>query len=52
MIEQLIIALLFVVSLVYLTRSTWKSAFGKKKCASGCGSCTVIDFEAVGNKNV
>ncbi|MCU0356623.1 MAG: hypothetical protein MUE95_03510 [Cyclobacteriaceae bacterium] len=46
MIQQLIIALVFVGALTYLGRLIWR-AFQSKSCASGCGKCGALDVDAI-----
>lgn len=44
MIQQIIIALVFIAAVVYLGRLVFRSFQAKADCASGCGKCGV-DFK-------
>lgn len=46
MIQNIIIAALFVVALVYIGRMIYRNFTRKSACASGCGKCGV-DFTKI-----
>jgi len=48
-IQQLIIAALFIGALVYLGRIAWRNLRAKRGCATGCGKCSIADIEPVKN---
>jgi len=43
MIQQLLIAILFLTAVVYLGRIGWRSWRAKNACEAGCGKCKVAD---------
>jgi hypothetical protein len=49
MIENIIIFLVFALSLAYLIHTVWKqfSAKNTAGCAKGCGACGAIDFSKI-----
>ena len=47
MIQQIILLLIFVASLVYLGRTLYRHFTQKDSCPKGCGSCSTVDFEKI-----
>jgi hypothetical protein len=48
MLEQISIAIIFVISVVYLINLVRKNFSPKTSgCASGCGACNTIDFKKI-----
>ena len=43
--QQIIIASLFLAALGYVARLIYKSLQAKGACATGCGKCSAVDFE-------
>jgi hypothetical protein len=46
-IQQIIIALVFLSALAYVGRLIYKSFQAKSACASGCGKCGAVDFNKI-----
>lgn len=47
MIQQVIIAVLFVGALAYIGRVIYRNFQARSGCASGCGQCHAIDFNKI-----
>jgi hypothetical protein len=47
MIQQIIIAFVFLLAVAYVGRLIYKSFRGKSACASGCGKCGAVDFNKI-----
>lgn len=47
MIQNLLVALLFMASLTYVGRLVYRSFRAKSACASGCGKCGAVDFAKI-----
>ena len=45
-IQEIILIILFAISLIYIGRLIYKSLTSKKGCASGCGKCGA-DFSKI-----
>lgn len=46
MFQAIIVSLIFIAAAGYLGRLVYR-AFLAKSCATGCGKCAVVDFEAI-----
>lgn len=47
MVQQIIILLVFIAALAYIGRMLYRNFAAKSGCASGCGSCSTIDFNKI-----
>jgi hypothetical protein len=47
MIQQLIVIAVFIAALAYVGRLIYKSFQAKSACDSGCGKCSVVDFNKI-----
>jgi len=47
MIQELLVAIIFIGALAYLGRSVYRQFKLKTACASGCGKCSVVDFDKI-----
>ena len=47
MLQQLIIASLFITALVYVGRLMYKAFQAKTACSTGCAKCGAIDFAKI-----
>jgi len=49
-IQEIIIAIVFLSSLGFVARLVYKSFQAKRACSSGCGKCSAVDFVALEKK--
>ena len=49
MIQQIVVALVFIAAVVYIGRLVFRSFQAKADCATGCGKCGV-DFKKLENE--
>ena len=50
-IQEIIVALLFVVALIFVGRRLYKSVT-EKNCSKGCGACSSIDFSKIDTREL
>jgi hypothetical protein len=49
-VQEIIIAAIFLSALAFVGRLVYKSFQAKNACSSGCGKCGAIDFEKIEKK--
>jgi hypothetical protein len=47
MIQEILLAIIFTGALAYLGRVVYRQFQAKSACASGCGKCSVVDFQKI-----
>jgi hypothetical protein len=47
MIQEVLLAIIFTGALAYLGRVVYRQFQAKSACASGCGKCSVVDFNKI-----
>jgi hypothetical protein len=47
MIQEILLAIIFAGALAYLGRVLYRQFQANSACASGCGKCSVVDFNKI-----
>jgi hypothetical protein len=47
MLQNILVAIIFITAVAYLLRMAYRTFFTKTECASGCGKCGAVDFSKI-----
>jgi hypothetical protein len=47
MLQNILVAIIFIAAVAYLLRMAYITFFKKTACATGCGKCGAVDFNKI-----